>query len=162
MREHTRSVANIAEIPDDRQRITVRRRLIWDDAKRAIARPSFNPNIGLLIDFVGEGAQDAGGPLREFFHYLWSAIAKDSSIFTGSEDRRILAHNVISLEKGHYSLVGKCIALAIVYGGTGPHFFSESVTSHIFNEKLSVAAISEIPDDILRSKIMKVFIIYLS
>lgn len=35
--DHARSVANIQEIPDDRQRITVRRRLVWDDAKCAIA-----------------------------------------------------------------------------------------------------------------------------
>lgn len=136
--DHARSVANIQVIPDDRQRITVRRRLIWDDAKRALARPSFNPFIGLHIDFVGEGAQDAGGPLREFFHFLWSAVSKDGTIFTGSEDRRILTHNVISLQKEYYFLVGKCVALALVYGGTGPHFFSESVTSYIFNEALTI------------------------
>ena len=46
MRDHTRSVANIAKIPDDRQQITVRRRLIWDDAKRAIARPLFTRTAG--------------------------------------------------------------------------------------------------------------------
>ena len=154
--DHARSVANIQVIPDDRQRITVRRRLIWDDAKRALARPSFNPFIGLHIDFVGEGAQDAGGPLREFFHFLWSAVSKDGTIFTGSEDKRILTHNVMSLQKGYYFLVGKCVALALVYGGTGPHFFSESVTSYIFNEVLTVASINDIPDELLRVKITKV------
>ena len=66
LRNHACSVANIQEIHDDRQQITVYRRLLWDDAKRALARPSFNPLIGLHIDFV-EGAQDAGGPLCEFF-----------------------------------------------------------------------------------------------
>jgi hypothetical protein len=154
LRDHAHTAANIQEIPEDRQRITIRRRLIWDDTKRALERPSFNPHIGLHIDFVGEGAQDAGGPLREFFHFLWGAMSKDGNIFTGPEDRRLLTHNVMSLQKGYYSLVGRCISLALVYGGTGPHFFSESVTSFIFNE--DNAAINEIPDDLLQRKIQKV------
>ena len=52
------------DIPEDRQVITVRRRHIWQDTKRALMRPSFNPHIGLYISFVGEDAQDAGGPQR--------------------------------------------------------------------------------------------------
>ena len=79
----------------------------------------------------------------------------DGIIFTGSEDKRIFAHNVI-LNKGYYSFVGKCVALALVYGGTGPQSFSESVTSYIFNEEFDITAINEIPDDLLRVKITKV------
>ena len=93
--------------------MTIRHRLIWEDSKRVLQRPSFNPHIGLHIDFVGEGAQDAGGPLRECFHFLWSTISKDGSIFTGLEERRLLAHNAISLQKGYYSLVGRCIKFSI-------------------------------------------------
>ena len=81
-------------------------------------------------------------------------MSKDGSIFTGQEDKRLLTHNVMSLQKGYYSLVGRCISLALVYGGTGPHIFSESVTSYIFNE--DNAAIEEISDDMLRRKIRKV------
>ena len=43
-----------------------------------------------------------------------------------------------------------------MYGCTGPHFFSESVTSYICNEELDIAAIYEIPDDLLQDKITKV------
>ena len=96
------------------------------------------------------------GSLPEFFfHFLWCWMLKDGSILTGSEDKHIIAHKVISLHKGYYFLAGKCVALALVYGGTGPHFFSESITSYIFNEELNIVAINEIPDDLLRVKITK-------
>lgn len=68
----------------------------------------------------------------------------------------------MSLQKGYYSLVGKCVALTLVYGGTGPHFFSEFVSSYILNEELTIAAIDAIPDDLLRVKITKVCMLIVS
>ena len=108
MRSHALSVANVGVFSDARQRITVRpRRHIWNDTKRALRRPAFNPHIGLDVSFIGEDAQDEGGPLREFFRLLWVAISSDSSIFTGAEDARLLTHNMLSLNNGDYALVGR-------------------------------------------------------
>ena len=103
----------------DRQKITIRRRHIWEDTKRALRRLSFNPCIGLDICFIGEDAQDV-----EYFTLLWPAIARDTSIFSGPKESRSLTHNMLSLKNDDYTIVGKCVSLALVYGGSVPHFFS--------------------------------------
>ena len=136
----------------------MRRRHIWSDTKRAMKRPSFDSRIGLEIVFIGEEAQDAGGPLREYFRLLWRDVASDGCIFAGADDCRVLAHNMLSLHSCDYALVGRCIGLAILYGGTGPHFFAHSVTSYILNECIQSSHLVEIPDIDIREKIDKVYI----
>ena len=78
---------------------------------------------GIAITFVGEPAQDAGGPTRELFRLLWKDLNSNASIFCGREDNRIPAHNVLALRQEEFVMVGRCISLALMYGGTGPHFF---------------------------------------
>ena len=53
-------------------------------------------------------------------------------------------------------LMGRCIGMALLYGGSGPHFFPESVTSYIFNEPIDYSVWSDIPDYDIREKIDKV------
>jgi hypothetical protein len=156
LRSHIQSEVDIKDIPCDRQRILVRRKHIWADTKRALQRPSFDSRIGIHIVFIGEEAQDAGGPLREYFRLLWRDIAGDGCLFAGSEEGRVLTHNMMSLQKGDYALVGRCIGMALLYGGSGPHFFPESVTSYVFNEPVDCSARNDIPDYEIREKIDKV------
>ena len=106
--------------------------------------------------FIGEEAQDAGGPLWEYFRLLWRDIANDGCLFAGSEEGHVLTHNMLSLQNGDFALVGRCIGMALLYGGSGPHFFSESVTSYIFNEPIDYSVRSDIPDYDIREKIDKV------
>ena len=47
-------------------RLSVRRKNIWDDLKKA-ARKRIGPTNNLKIVFLGEPAIDNGGPKREFF-----------------------------------------------------------------------------------------------
>ena len=156
IKRHAQKQVTIAELSSERQRIMIRRKHVWNDTKRAMRRPSFDPRIGLDVVFVGEEAQDAGGPLREYFRLLWKAIASDSCIFGGANEGRVLTHNMLSLQNGDYALVGRCIGLAIIYGGSGPHFFAEAVTSYIFNEPIDSSKLDEIPDVDIRDKIGKV------
>ena len=62
--------------------------------------------IGLNIGFIGEPAQDAGGPLREYFRLLWIALGQKCSLFTGKENARVLAHNVTAIQQRAYVIVG--------------------------------------------------------
>lgn len=156
LRSHAESVVNVGCFSDDRQRIVVRRRFIWSDTKRALRRPSFNPYIGLDITFIGEDAQDEGGPLREFFRLIWTAVSSDSSIFGGPEGARSLAHNMLAFKKGDYGLVGRLISLALVYGGGGPHFLSEALTSYLFNEPITFESVREVLDGDVQANIRKV------
>ena len=50
-------------------------------------------------------------------------IVGDGCLFAGSDEGCVLTHNVMSLQKGDYALVGRCIGMALLYGGSGPHFF---------------------------------------
>ena len=122
IKQHVLKHVSISELACERQRIMVRRKHTWSDTKRAMKRPSFDSRIGLEIVFIGEEAQDAGGPLREYFRLLWRDVAADGCLFAGADDARVLMHNMLSLQSGDYALVGHCIGLAVLYGGTGPHF----------------------------------------
>ena len=118
---------------------------------------NFNPCIGLDVSFIGEEAQDVwGGPLREFFTLLWPAIARDSSIFTGPKGVQSLTHNMLLLKSNDYVIVGTCVSLALVYGGSGPHFFSHSLASYIFNEPMDNSFITDVLDYDVQENIHKV------
>ena len=47
-------------------RVTVRRKMVWEDFKRARYR-YYQPDRLLKVTFAGEPAVDDGGPKREFF-----------------------------------------------------------------------------------------------
>lgn len=57
-----------------------------------------------------------------------------------------MAHNVTALQQQEYLLVSRCIALALVYDGGAPHFFSEAVVSYLLDEPINESAIDDIPD----------------
>ena len=66
----------------------------------------------------------------EFFHLLWMELAQDNSFFAGSESARHLTHNMMALSNGEYAVVGCLISMALVYGGSAPHFLSQAVTCY--------------------------------
>lgn len=75
--------------------INICRDNIMDGAKRAFTRRSFNPGARISVVFMdetmqAEGAVDEGGPSREFYRLLMMAI-KDSTLFTGPEDKKNLS-----------------------------------------------------------------------
>ena len=51
---------------EDFQIIRVRRKHLWEDCLRAVSKNSFRKNVQLKVHFIGEDAEDEGGPLREF------------------------------------------------------------------------------------------------
>ncbi len=115
LQDHARLVVHVAVVPNERQRITVRRRHVWADTKRTLSRPVFKEDMGLNISFIGEQAQDAGGPLREYFRLLWHSLSQDSSLFCGPENQRVVSHNVVALQRKEYEMVGRCISMALSY-----------------------------------------------
>ena len=55
----------------------------------------------------------------------------------------------------------RCISLALLYGGTAPHIFSESVVAFLLDEPLSLSHIKDIPDCEIKQKLQRVSIIKL-
>ena len=91
----------------------IRRGHVLEDALRNMQRSSFLPGLQLnvsmfiifycilasliiiQVEFLGEEAEDGGGPKREF----WSLIAKDiRETFEGPVNRKIPLHDVIGLQ----------------------------------------------------------------
>lgn len=156
LKEHASLNCFVALIPEDRQRIIVRRKHIWPDARRAFKQPGFNDCIGVNVTFIGEPGQDAGGPTREFFRLVLKNMSEDGSLFTGPSCARALVHNVLALQHNDFHVIGHVISLSLWYGGGAPHFFSRSVVAYLLNEPLDVDMVDEVPDYQIRSSLHKV------
>ncbi|XP_019859447.1 PREDICTED: G2/M phase-specific E3 ubiquitin-protein ligase-like isoform X1 [Amphimedon queenslandica] len=155
LKHHALMKCFVAVIPEDRQNIVVRRKHIWNDVKRSLKRPGFNDNIGLLINFIGEDAHDAGGPRREFFRLVMSSMSRDGNLFTGPPSNKTLTHNVIALQRNEFHICGHLIALSLLYGGPAPNFLSKSVVAYLLDEPLDTTMIEDIPDSDIQSSLHK-------
>lgn len=87
---------------DQYSRIVVRRKTLLANPLAQIKHRSDRKYI--RVTFVGEPAVDEGGPLREFFHLLNYAIARNM-LFCDNDDRRIPRHCIAELEKKSYFIL---------------------------------------------------------
>ncbi|KAF5889713.1 G2/M phase-specific E3 ubiquitin-protein ligase-like [Clarias magur] len=115
--------------------IDVCRNNIFLCSLQAFKRLHFNPEAKLDDVFVdedenAEGAVDEGGPTREYLRLLMRAI-HESNIFEGHEKTRQLCLDTQALQTKLYTTVGEMIALCVVHGGVGPHFFFERLFQQI-------------------------------
>ncbi|KAL7400150.1 hypothetical protein ABVT39_007202 [Epinephelus coioides] len=127
---------------------------------RAFKRRKFNPEAKLDVVFVdedgnGEGAVDEGGPTREYLRLLMRAIHQ-SNIFEGHEKDRQLSLDTQALQTNLYTWVAKMIAVCVVHGGVGPHFFSERLFQQICGIPTSLANVDEVCDHTFRQQLIKI------
>lgn len=120
--------------PENITKINVYRKDIFGCCLRALRRKTFNPFNTLHVNFTdieekSEGAIDEGGPKREMFRILLNFLSK-SSLFTG-ERMKYISLDSKALRENHYYEAARIICLSIVHGGSGPHFFSETLYSLI-------------------------------
>ena len=83
-------------------------------------------------------------------------IAANASLMCGMDGRRTALHNTVALEKKEFYDVGRCIALSIVYGGPGPHFFSETAANYLLGLPITAVAKDDIPDQSIALEIEQV------
>ncbi|CAB1455150.1 unnamed protein product [Pleuronectes platessa] len=127
---------------------------------RAFKRKSFDPEARLDVVFVdeddnGEGAVDEGGPTREYLRLLMRAVHQ-SNIFDGHEKDQQLRLDTQALQSKLYTWVGKMIAVCIIHGGVGPHFFSERLFRQICGIETTPATVDEVGDHTFREQLMKI------
>ena len=140
----------------DRARIIVRRSNILTDSFHLL-RNGLDVTKYLRVTFVNEPAVDEGGPLREYFRLLLSAIESNSSLLSGIEFSCTPTHNVCELEKMSYFYIGVIIALSLVHGGPAPHFFSPAVADYtVYGVQKVRATIADIPSCNMQNSIQKV------
>lgn len=58
-------------------------------------------------------------------------MESNAALMCGMEGQRTAVHNTVALDKREFHTVGQYISLSIVYGGTGPHFFSETAAHYL-------------------------------
>ncbi|XP_062407242.1 G2/M phase-specific E3 ubiquitin-protein ligase-like [Sardina pilchardus] len=127
---------------------------------RAFKRKFFNPHAKLDVVFVdeddnGEGAVDEGGPTREYLRLLMRSVHQ-SNIFEGHEKDRRLSLDTQALQTKLYTWVGKMIAVCVVHGGVGPHFFSERLFHQICGIPTPLATVDEVGDHTFREQLIKI------
>ena len=114
---------NLSSIITDSEtcKFNISRNHIWEGAKRALNRKSFNPQNKLSVKFtddmgISEGAVDLGGPAREFFTLLTERLV-NSQLFVGGATSKFLSLNARCLEEREYYLAGQVFAMSLVHGG---------------------------------------------
>ena len=128
---HVREIS-LPDNPDDpHQLITVRRRHIWSDTKRVFNKPYVDLILPVKVVFVGEQAEDEGGPKREFFRLALAAATSDPALFSGPCDRRVVQHNTTALLRKEFRHVGKLISMSVIQGGPGPMCFAPWIYDYL-------------------------------
>ncbi|KAF5276798.1 hypothetical protein FQR65_LT16177 [Abscondita terminalis] len=131
---------------------------IFNCCVRAVQRKTFKPfnKISVMFSDIegnSEGAVDIGGPTREMFRLLLEYI-KNSRLFFGNE-KKYITLNREALEKNHYFEAGRFIALSLIHGGPGAHFFSTSFFSVLTLGFLETNSTIDDVEDEIKTEILK-------
>ena len=138
-----------------RQTLKIWRKHIWSDTKTAFSQEGFMCNA---VKFDGEEAIDSGGPVREYFELLWKNLQFNGFLFTWPDNCRILTHNTYALNHNEFHTFGVCVALALICGGSLPHFLSQAVLSYFLDQTMDTKILDEIPSEDYKDKAKKVCI----
>ena len=98
------------------------------------------------VKFIGEDAIDSGGVTREFFSELFRGFGVYSMLVRGTYPHITVGHNLEAVAKGLFETFGKLVAIALVNGCPGPHFFSPMVAGFILDIPRE-PHLTEVPDD---------------
>ena len=74
----------------------------------------------MKVIFVGEPAEDEGGPKRKFLRLALSAAIGDPTLFSGPARNRVILHSTAACIQQHFLYVGKLISMSLCQGGPGP------------------------------------------
>ena len=145
------------EDEDNFQIIRIRRKHLWEDTVRAVTKSGFRCNHSLKVHFIGEEAEDEGGPRREFFRLAVTAIRDDSGVLQGPEDRKTFSNNPLLLERGAYYCAGIVTGMSLQQGGPGLNCLSSSLFDYFVGGPPSSKPIpQDVADHDMKMRIEKV------
>ena len=136
-------------------KVKVRRTNIWTDSIKVFRRMDLTKT--LKVTFIGEAGVDDGGPRREYLRLMMAAMSEQNDLLDGPTNRRVLRHNVLAAEKGHFFIMGCFIVLSLTQGGPAPAFFAPSVVDYFVGGSINVQpSVRDIPDYDVQEKLNKV------
>ena len=98
------------------------------------------------VKFIGKDAIDSGGVTREFFSELFRGFGVYSMLVRGTYPHITFRHNLEAVAKGLFETFGKLVAIALLNGCPGPHFFTPMVAGFILDIPQE-PHLTEVPDD---------------
>ena len=141
----------------DLQIIRVRRKHLWEDTVRSISKNAFKQNHSLKFHFIGEEAQDEGGPKRDFLRLAMTAVCNHSGVLQGLECRKTFSNNPLLLERKAYYCASLVTGMSLQQGGPGLHCLSPSLFDYFVAGPSSSRVIPlDVADHDTRKKIEKV------
>ena len=143
---------------DQANRVVVRRKHIWKDTLRALSRSNFDCGKSVHVTFLGEQAEDAGGPKREFFNLALQAMANDGQIFHGPCNRRSFVHNIQAITEQKFFFSGMLVAISLGNGGPGFPCMAEAVCNYLGHGlgPMVQPEVEDVPDFEIRAKLERV------
>lgn len=112
--------------------LAVRRRKLWMDTSQKTKRLFADGPKPLTVQFIGEAAIDAGGPLKKYFTLVFED-AKKYLLCTGDGKTYGLVHDVGKVRNGEFRIFGTLLALALLQGCAGPRYMMPCIVSRLLN-----------------------------
>lgn len=137
---------------DSKTKLLVQRSRIVETTLKGLDRKVMDFKSRLYIKFSGELGQDEGGPRREFFRLVLKEL-HESRYFEGPEGAKIFSHDLTLLEKGHYRLIGRLVALALAHDGPGLHFLSPDLYDLMVGQNTQVKDADKLLTEEIKSMI---------
>ncbi|XP_076731533.1 G2/M phase-specific E3 ubiquitin-protein ligase-like [Maylandia zebra] len=118
--------------------IIARRRKILHSACMALSKSYFAWHKLPNIEFVGEMADDYGGPRQEFFRLLMVETQNSLGIFEGKPGSLLFSYSQQLLSSNKFYTAGKLIAWSIAHNGPGPRCINRHLFCMMCGQKTSL------------------------
>ncbi|KAA0712533.1 hypothetical protein E1301_Tti019071 [Triplophysa tibetana] len=137
--------------------VVAQRRKITLSACRALERNYFVWHVIPNVEFIGEMAEDYGGPRREFFRLLMGEIQQSLGVFEGQQGNLFFTYDQHAYSQNKYYTAGKLVAWSIMHNGPGLRCFNAELFKLMCGQipDLSKFDTEAIPDPDVRDKLTK-------
>ena len=132
--------------------IRVRRKHLWEDTVRSISKNAFKQNHSLKVHFIGEEAEDEGGPKRDFFGLAMTAVCNYSGVLQVPECRKTFSNNPLLLERKAYYCASLVTGMSLQQGDQDYTVFDYFVAGPSSSRPIPL----DVGDHDMRKKIKKV------
>ena len=131
-------------------RLTVTEETAVEDALAYYKHPDFDARCPIRITFEKQPAVDTGGPRRQFYSMVFSALedSQQYKLFEGPPGRLIPVYSASQVFSGLMKILGKMLAHSIVQCGVGMPVFSPVLYWYIITGDVSRSLSYANPEDI--------------
>ncbi|GAA6103145.1 G2/M phase-specific E3 ubiquitin-protein ligase [Tachysurus ichikawai] len=129
---------------------------VLEAALQAVRQSDFNPCHTLSVSFNREKQGQTVGTQRRFLRLLLQQL-RDSGIFEGTHNSKILALNSQALRDDLYFEIGSLLAFSLIHGGPPVAFFSRALYYSLFHYPTDYNFTAEdLGDFMLKHKVTKI------